>query len=300
MQLLRKLIASISIMLAVTCHVSAQDTYFPYPSAPDNLPSFRARANYLVEHFWDRCNFKNAFSSKARMATAFADFAGFMPHAAADTVHAAIDKLINAVKKRPADLLSLTEMAEGTFYADTARFWSDELYLPFAKAAAGNKKIPAANRDKYAKHVNVLEHSQTGMQVPGLSMTLRDGSAWTTDSLTAPVTVIMFEPKDCPDCSMTRTRLAANISAQELINAGILKIVYIYIGQPTDEWKTQVASLPGNWIVAACPEADRYFDLRVVPSLYMLDENRSILSKHISLNQLIQRFENVTSQAHRQ
>lgn len=297
---LRNLIISISMTLAGVCHSSAQDTYFPYPSAPDNLPSFRARANYLVEHFWDRCNFNNAFSAKAKMAGAFADFAGFMPHAAADTVHMAIDKLIDSVKKRPASLLSLTEMAEGTFYADTARFWSDELYLPFAKAAANNKKIPAEQRKKYAAQVKVLENSQVGMKVPALNATLRNGTSWNLDSISAPVSVILFDTPGCIDCTMTRARLAANISAQALIDSGILQIAYIYMGEPTDAWRDNVSTIPQNWIVAACPEAEQYFDMRVVPAIYMLDENRTILSKHISLNQLIQRFETVTNQARKQ
>ncbi|MDE7443180.1 MAG: DUF5106 domain-containing protein, partial [Muribaculaceae bacterium] len=297
---LRNLFISISMILSGMCIATAQDTYFPYPSAPDNLPSFRARANYLVEHFWDRCNFNNAFSSKAKMAIAFDDFAGFMPHAAADTVHMAIDKLIATVKKRPADLLTLTEMAEGTFYADTARFWSDELYLPFAKAAATSKKIPAEQRNKYASQVQLLEHSQTGMTVPGLQATLRDGTQWTLDSLISPVSVILFDSPGCLDCAMTRARLAANISAQRLIDAGVLKIAYIHIGPASDEWKAQVANLPQSWVVAACPEADKYFDMRVIPAIYMLDENRTILAKHISLNDMIQRFENVITQVRNQ
>lgn len=294
---MKKLLFFIFLALALpSVAQSGTETLFPYPTAPDDEPNFRVRANYLVEHFWDRCNFGSAFLSKGKMATAFSDFAAFMPHASADTVHAAIDKLITNVKKKaPKNVGDLAEMAEATFYADTARFWSDEIYLPFARAAATNKKVPSAQRERFAAHTLVLENSQEGMKIPSLVMTLRDGTKSNLDSLASPCTIVLFESPGCTDCSLTRARLAANISVKQLIDARILRVADIYMNKPDAAWKESVGTLPANWTVAACPEAERYVDMRVTPAIYMLDKENRILYKHMTIDRLLSHLESVVN-----
>lgn len=280
--------------LCTTAQTTENATYFPYPQAPDNLPSFRSRANYIVEHFWDRCNFNSAFSSRTKMHKAFSDFAGFLPHAASDTVHTAIDKLIASVKKRPADMQTLLEFAESTFYADTAQFWSEELYLPFAKAAGSTKKMPADKRKHYATQVQIMENSGLHKTIPSLSVTMRDGSTSSLDSINAPVSIILFDTEGCSACSMTRARLAASYSARRLWQEGTIKIACIHVGPATTEWKESVQSLPAEWFVAACPQADKYFDMRVTPAMYKLNQERAITDKYFDINGLLRLFDSVT------
>ena len=61
-------------------------TYFAYPHPPESLPVGTPRANYYVEHFWDHCPWKSAFSSNRKMADAFMDYAEMLPLANRDTV----------------------------------------------------------------------------------------------------------------------------------------------------------------------------------------------------------------------
>ena len=50
------------ILFIVSCAgltASAQQTatYFPYPIVPDSISTLQARTDYLLEHFWDFCDF---------------------------------------------------------------------------------------------------------------------------------------------------------------------------------------------------------------------------------------------------
>ena len=70
-----------------------------------------------------------------------------------DTVHMAVDRLIDKVKKSGPNTLTLAQMAERWLWADSAEILSEEIYLPFAKAAATHKKISNADRARFASHV---------------------------------------------------------------------------------------------------------------------------------------------------
>lgn len=268
----------------------AKETYFPYPTPPEALTTLSQRTNYLVEHFWERCNLKSAFSSRAKLAKAFRDYVSFMPYASADTVHASIIELIDNVKNDKKNLLTLGEIAEATLYSDTAEVLSDELYLPFAKAIAANKKIPAAARARFEHQARVLANSQVGATAPALIFETPDGNKSDLSKVESPYTLLFFNDPECEDCSMARVRLAADFNTRQLIEKGILKIVSIYPEDPSDEWRDNCQTYPASWVIGASSQADELFDMRHAPVMYFLDKSHKILAKNMLIDNVINAF----------
>jgi len=270
-------------------------TYFAYPHPPESLPVGTPRANYYVEHFWDHCPWKSAFSSNRKMADAFMDYAEMLPLANRDTVFISIDRLIDKVKKRPENLLALTRMAEAAFYSDSAIIPSDEVYLPFAKAVAGHKKIKGADHDYFARQANVISHSQEGMTLPPAEIILSDGSTAVLNDTTcgAGEYVIIFDTPGSSAAMMARTRFAANIAARQLVDAGILKPIFLYPGTPDKSWWKNMATLPQSWTVVAMPSAPDMIDLRIQPTIYIADSSMRITKKFMSMPLLIAACEKI-------
>ncbi len=281
---------------------AAQDNYFPYPTPPESLPIGTPRANYCVEHFWDHCPWKSAFSARKKMEGAFVDFAEIFPIASADTVYAAIDKLIDNVKKRPSDLLELAKIAESTFYADTAILPNDMVYLPFAKAAAKNKKIDAQERERLARQVTVIENSQIGSMLPDATLQLADGSTISLKDTTAGASeyVLIFDTPGAISGRLDRIRLAANASAKELIDANLLKPIFIYPGNAPAEWWSDNNGLPENWTVAAMPDAENVIDMRATPTVYVTDASKRITDRFLPIDVLIAACEKIMDQLRRE
>lgn len=287
---MKKLFFSIFLTVAATIPLSGAETYFPYPTPPEALTTLSERTNYLVEHFWERCNLKSAFSSRAKLAGAFRDYVSFMPYASADTVHASIAQLIEKVKGDKNNLLTLGEIAESTLYGDSAEVLSDELYIPFAAAVAANKKIPAAARARFEHQARVLANSQVGAIAPALSFVSADGSKSDLSKVESPYILLFFNDPDCDDCALVKARLAADFSTRQLIDKGILKIVSIYPDAPSEEWKESAARYPETWVAGASEEADDTFDMRNAPVMYFLDKDRKILAKNMVIDNVINAF----------
>lgn len=270
--------------------VHGADTYFPYPTPPEALTTLSQRTNYLVEHFWERCNLKSAFSSRAKLAGAFRDYVSFMPYASADTVHESITRLIDQVRVDKNNLLTLGEIAESALYSDSAEVLSDELYIPFAAAVAANKKIPAASRARFEHQARVLANSQIGAIAPALPFETIDGNKTDLSKVESPYTLLFFNDPDCEDCTLVKARLAADFSTRQLIDRGILKIVSIYPDSPSDEWRESASRYPETWVVGASDEADDTFDMRNAPVMYFLDKDRKILAKNMVIDNVINAF----------
>lgn len=287
--------AIFSFIAAAVCHnVTAQDGaahYFPYPTVPDNLATLTERSNFFLDNFWNHCNFKSAFSSKAKMQEAFNDFVTFMPYADAEVVHASIEKLIKQVNKNPRNLLALAGMAEGALYADTAKIMCDECYLPFAQAVAENRKISKEEKARFEYQAKALGGSQVGMTAPDFSYTTPDGAVGKLSDIPAGAYVLLFfNDPECDECELARVRLAADYNLNDLIERGLIKVLSIYPGEPTDEWKAKTETYNKKWIVGAAPEVDEIYDMRNPPVIYYLNGDHSILSKTFAIDNLIEAF----------
>ena len=284
------IIIAISIVSA-TFSLSAQEqvtTYFPYPEVPESLTTLSDRSDYLISHFWDKCNIAAAFQKKDKMSQSFRDFISFMPYASATVVNDAVTRLIKSVKK-PDELLKLGEMAEDALYGENASYWSDEIYLPFAKAVASHKKIPKVSRERFARQVKCIEGSSEGRPCPDTSVVLADGSKSSVKSLLSPtaVNILFFNNPDCDDCAMVRLNFETNLVVSQLITDRKIRLISLSPAEADDDWRKAIRAYSSDWTAAASLSLDDDFDLRITPCFYIVDNQGVIVAKNWNLPQTL-------------
>lgn len=288
-RILFALIAVAATIIPATAQ-SSSDPLFPLPEVPDELTTLQDRTGYLLEHYWDRCNFKQALSSKAKFAKSFDTYVDLMKAGSRHAVMRSIYKLLGTLEKQPKELLFIAQQAEAIMYSDTATFRSDEAYIPFARAIADNKKIDRDTKEHYAAHARILAGSAKGMEAPELQYTDTLGASHTLAADTAQYVILFFnDPRDV-DSMISRGRIAANPTATELVKRGLIRIASITPSKPDAEWKTLASRYPEGWIVGTAPDAASSYDLRNFPTIYVLDKDLHIVDKDTSTDQLIYLF----------
>ena len=278
-----------SVLMSVCLGLRANaESYFQYPIVPDSVATFQGRCNYLADHFWDFCEMSKAFSAKQKMAEELKVFLSVMANAEPEAAKNGVRKLMTKLEKQPKDQLFMATVAEGHLFGDTADVWIDELYLPFAEAIANNKRISKAEKARFVNQAEVLRNSMVGVRAPSLPYTLRDGSQGNLQADSAQVVVLFFNDPDCSDCNMARLRLDADISMNELIKDGLVKVVAISLCEPDEEWRSAVERFPDTWRVGASPDADLTIDLRNgPPDFYLLGRDGTIRYKHLNVDQVL-------------
>lgn len=293
---MKQIISLMVFLMSISGLAAAQDTLFQYPEAPDTMTVMTDRCSYVVEHFWDRCNFSHAFTVKDKLNKAFADYIDLMPYSDATIVHKSVDNLISKVEKNPTQLLAITEMAEGHLYSDTARLVCDEVYYPFVEAVVNNKKIKPAEKARFVSQARILGGTQVGMIAPDITYVDKNGEKHKLSEIPAGYVILFFNDPECADCMLTRVRLSADYNINQYIEKGQLNIVSIYPGSPTDEeWLEGKERIPVNWIAGACEDADMVYDLRNPPVIYYLNNKHKILSKSMTADQLIKAFQTINT-----
>jgi len=281
------------ILLLGACFTSRaqndESRLFAYPAIPDSITVIQARYDYFVSHFWDRANPKGIFSSKPRMAVAFADYISPLRFATADTVRASISRFMKSIEKQPADVLYVAELAERNLYSDSAQVWSDELLLEFLRPVLTNKRVPKASKERLALLSKQLENTLTGKQLAPLDYIAIDGSKKQWKPRPGVAAFIFFNDPECSDCNLARIRLKADVRATELVSSGQLDIVALSPAEADDAWKAQASAFPSEWTVGANPDLDLNVDLRNgTPDFYVVDEKGNLLLKHASIEQILE------------
>ena len=289
---MKKILLIISACFALAGGVFAQseERLFPYPVPPQDMTNLYERCNFLVYKFWDQCDIKSAFSSKAKLNSAFGDWLSFMPYASADTVYLAIENFHKSFRKSGEHAYEIAKMAENWLYSDSAAYRSDELYSIFVDGAVANKKIPAEKRRYFEAQKKILDNSSVGKVVPDIELTKADGSKTGFFADSSSYTLVFIYENDCLDCTFARVRLSADMVLNQLNDAGVVRVVSLYAGEPDAAFSTAVTSFPESWINVASPETASYFDMRLKPAIYYLDKDHKIIGKELSVDNILNAF----------
>ena len=76
----------------------------------------------------------------------------------------------------------------------------------------------------------------------------------------------------------------------QLNDAGVVRVVSLYAGEPDAAFSTAVTSFPESWINVASPETASYFDMRLKPAIYYLDKDHKIIGKELSVDNILNAF----------
>lgn len=290
-----KRIASIGIILmlllvgagasSVQADVIEIAPLFEYPVAPDNLPDLESKSNFIITNFWRSFDFKSKPVGQIQLNHAFKVFSVPMRWATPQIVYSSVDELLKKLKKNPALLYQFTVAAEENLYGNRSEVWIDDVYLKFLNALVENKKVKKERKMRFALQKTLLENSLKGGKLAPFSYTAAAGEKkeFTPE---AELTLLEFGSPTCSDCRMAKLKFDTDLKLEELQKAGRLKIVFIIPdAESEDDWQQSLASYPDNWETGAGDELDMLLDMRLVPSIYLIDAEGKVIEKNITADE---------------
>ena len=272
---------------AIAQEVIQIEPLFEYPVAPDNLDSLEERCNYLVKNFWDGFNFKSKQTvDQNALNDAFMVYVSSMAYANDKYVEQSLDKLIEKISGNPALLLQFCKGAEVNLYGPKAQFWYDPYYLKFLDALIKNKKIPESRKTKYINQANSLRESAIDNIAPSFEFRNPLGEIKNYFPMTTPTILIFGNPEDT-DWRLARLRMDSNFKLGEAIDKGKLNVLFI-LPSTQDNWKESFSLYNKKWTVGQSDDVSKHYDIRLIPSIYLIGADGKILMKNAPLNQVIE------------
>lgn len=290
---MRRILLLFSVLLLTSVITSAQDqlaekqpgTLFAYPLAPDTCSTLESRCNYIITHFWDNFDISKPITDDAAFERTFRDFVDFFRFGHRNVVLGAARDLVNKAQSNAGNLQKLGEVAERALYGNEAEYWSDEVYVAFARTLAGSKQLPRQVRDYYAEQLSRINSVQLG-SVLDFEYVGLDGLKHRLSEVEAKSYVLLFID-DSTDSMIGRLRLSTDVAVNALINQGETTLICLCMNKYSSDWSSVASAYADNWIIGCGENLIRDLDLRVFPCCYLLDSQRTIVNKSLSVESLM-------------
>ena len=261
-------------------------TLFAYPMAPDTCTTLESRCNYIITHFWDSYDISKPIVDDAAFETTFRDYVDFFRYAHRNVVMSVVRDFVNKAQSNAANLQKLGQVAERALYGPEAEYWSDEVYAAFVKPLAASKQLPKDLRDHYARQLARINSTQLGA-VLDLEYMGTDGQKHNLQDLPEAKNYIVLFIDDSTDSMIGRLRLSTDVALNSVLASGDVVLLCLCLNDYSAEWATTAAAYAEHWVAGCNKKVATSLDLRSLPCCYLLDAERVIVNKSLSVEGLM-------------
>lgn len=191
----------------------------------------------------------------------------------------------------------LTDLFTKYLYDANSPLRSEDLYAPFVKGLVSS---PLTEKSKLAGYRFELEKcamNPCGSVAADFAFLDARGRRYRLSGVEAGYTLLFFSNPGCQSCREIIDEISSRPYIDDLIEAGHLAVVNVYIDGEVDKWKEYEPNYPDNWIngydpVGAINEGELYY-VRAIPSLYLLDSQKRVMLKDAPVDRVLGFFDNM-------
>lgn len=264
---------------------------FTPPTIPALLTSPEQRATFLVSHYWDTYNFadtalvRNPDITEQAFSTYISFFAHTTPAVVAQGIAAMLMRAIEADSTAFAHFAGLYER-----YLDdpNSPFRNEEHYIPVLQTIIAAPQVDELLKLRPRYRLEKALQNLPNTLATDFTYTLPNGDTGRLSEVQADLLILFFNNPDCHDCARVKEILAQMTSSERGI-----KILAIYPDSDLALWRK--AEYPSAWVNARADNVtiNRLYDLRAIPTLYLLDRNKRVLLKDAAVEVVIQAINNI-------
>ncbi len=258
---------------------------------PTLLVTPEERADYLVRHYWGRFNFTDTtFLHRPEISEqAFANYIDLFSHTRIETVKYSIAHTLDQSRQEPKMHEYFTELFKKYLYDSNSPLRNEEYYTFVVEYLLESGNLDEAGKARLQFTREMIRKNQVGREGTDFSYKSASGKTGRMHAIQSPALLLLFYNPDCHSCAETVHFLKNSSLINELVLAQKLTILAVYPDEDLERWKAHLPELPDTWMkVYDHPRIlvdKNLYDLRAIPTLYLLDENKIVLLKDPTLPQ---------------
>lgn len=171
---------------------------------------------------------------------------------------------------------------------------NEELYIPVLEAVIASPFYDTTEKVRPRYQLDMAMKNRVGQPAADFEYTLADGKRGTLYRVEAPFTLVYINNPDCHACEEILESLSVSRVVSNQLDAGKLKIVAIYPDEDLAAWRKHLPDVPVQWIngydAGLAMRKQESYDLRAIPSLYLLDKDKKVLLKDCTSVDMIEAY----------
>ena len=176
-------------------------------------------------------------------------------------------------------------LADKYLHDPNSPYRNDERYLLFLQYAATHQLADYTTNPRYQKHYTMVQKNRVGHKATDFPYTTQAGEKGRLYQLQSKYILLFFHDPDCEECQYVKKQLENQHA--HFVQKGV-QVVAVYIDNEVEAWRK--AYYPSAWLSVYAPEIDKQdlYDIKALPTLYLLDYQKRVVLKDARVEQLIQ------------
>ena len=287
---------------------------FPYPEIPALYTDPEERRDWFLDHFWDPffagdgpCDTGAVLGvAHGDVEQQVATYAELLRQIPLPQAQQKMRRFFSQVERRQAAdtashvFLLMEEIVTRYLYDPNSPVRDEDLYLPYVDGLADSPFTREEARPGYEYQRVMCALAQTGTVAPDFRFTDARGRSRRLHDVRAGTVLLFFSNPGCHACQEIIKTLEAVPGIDGMIARGALAVVNVYIDEDLDAWRAYEPNYPRNWLcgydAAGLIRSDRLYNIRAIPSLYLLDGEERILLKDAPVERVVSYLQNTQNQ----
>lgn len=186
-------------------------------------------------------------------------------------------------------------MADECFRNPMSPWRCEELYIPILEKAVKIEGIDYADKIRWEDRLEKAKMNRFNTIATDFDFITDKGKTSSLHSIGSQWIILYFFNPGCHDCERVSNIIKGSPVVQALIDCNSLSVVALYPDEDLSEWNKHSGEFPDEWIVARFAhesERDKY-DLPAIPNLYLLDNDKRVVVKDGTIEDILYLLENM-------
>ena len=272
---------------------------FERPIPPPLMTNTMDRAGYLLEHFWDKFNFRDTMYCHAPEITeqAFADFLNLFQYASSEKINSGVKRMLDSAQVDVVMYNYFYGKGEDYLYNPNSPSRNDEYFIPFLEHLVYSSRVVAEDKVRPQYMLNLAYKNRPGEKALDFMFTLNSGATKNLYGITAKYVLLMFFNPDCHECQVTTAELKKSPVISSAVASGKLKVLAVYPDEDIEIWKKHINEIPASWINGydknLSVKTQEIYDMKAIPTLFLLDEGKKVIFKDAAIGTITKYLENI-------
>lgn len=292
--LILSLLMAISLPADVVCQTNGEG--FPFPEIPSMLRTPEARKAFLLNHYWTEFDFDNELllANKDIAEQGWVNFIALLTDGSCTEV--AVKEAMEAFCKRMSasskGRKTFIPMAKSYLFDPDSPMYNEPFYLTFLRTMLATPSLDVAERARMEFLARLVARNMPGSQAEDFSFRTSQGKKSTLRQTASKVSgklLLFFYDPECEQCQKTLARMKSAPWLAEALTRCTLTLLAVYTEGNETVWRNTLSEIPSSWLVATdngIIKSKALYDLKAMPSLYLLDNTARVLIKDGTLEEV--------------
>ncbi|WP_293913676.1 MULTISPECIES: DUF5106 domain-containing protein [unclassified Sphingobacterium] len=246
---------------------------------------------YLAEHYWDDIPLSDSLSDiglegfKESLEDYLLLLQTFPPEIAKETMRGFLNRKIASSTL----LMQVQDIIENYLYNPLSPLRNDKLYATFLEYKLAYPGIEDMYLVRTRYQLHIISRNNINQAAEDFTYITPKSGETSLFNIKSNYTLLYFYNPSCPFCEETTKKMIQSRILNEFktVRQG-LAILAICTEPSKKNWSSYIRSFPSDWINGYNDKisTQQRYDLRALPSLYLLDKDKKVLLKDATFSQI--------------